>query len=82
LTRREREIALLAGQGLTSPQIAQRLFLSARTVDTHLHNAYAKLGVSGRGELARALSAGEDDQSVSLPAPRGPRPRRPSSPRR
>lgn len=52
LTRREREVALLAAQGLPSKAIAEKLFLSVRTVDNHLQRAYEKLGVSGRDELA------------------------------
>ena len=48
LTPREREIALLAAQGLSSRGIADRLVLSVRTVDNHLQSAYRKLGVSGR----------------------------------
>ncbi len=52
LTRRELEIAGLAARGLTNREIAERLDVSARTVDNHLHNAYTKLGVSRRAELA------------------------------
>jgi DNA-binding CsgD family transcriptional regulator len=55
LTAREREIALLVAQGLTSKQVAERLFVSARTVSNHLQNAYVKLGISKRSELAEAL---------------------------
>ena len=55
LTNREREIALLAADGLASRVIAQRLYLSARTVDTHLALIYTKLGVTNRAELAAAL---------------------------
>jgi ATP/maltotriose-dependent transcriptional regulator MalT len=55
LTRREREVALLAVPGLSSREIAARLFLSVRTVDNHLQNAYAKLGVARRDQLAGAL---------------------------
>lgn len=51
LTLREQEIATLAATGLTNRDIAKRLSISVRTVDNHLHNAYAKLGVSGREEL-------------------------------
>ncbi|HEY2644764.1 MAG TPA: LuxR C-terminal-related transcriptional regulator [Galbitalea sp.] len=51
LTQREREIAGLAAQGLSSLDIAARLHLSARTVNNHLHAAYSKLGVRGRSEL-------------------------------
>jgi DNA-binding NarL/FixJ family response regulator len=55
LTGREREVALLAAQGLATKDIASRLHLSARTVDTHLARIYRKLGVTGRAELAAAL---------------------------
>ncbi|MFE5549871.1 LuxR C-terminal-related transcriptional regulator [Streptomyces sp. NPDC056534] len=55
LTSREREIALLAAANTTSKDIAQRLSLSVRTVDNHLHHAYAKLGVTTRRELLSAL---------------------------
>ncbi|MEJ1229926.1 MAG: LuxR C-terminal-related transcriptional regulator [Galbitalea sp.] len=47
LTGREREIAALAAQGLSSLEIAKRLQVSPRTVNNHLHAAYAKLGVRG-----------------------------------
>jgi DNA-binding CsgD family transcriptional regulator len=53
LTKREREIADLAGRGLTSQEIATQLFLSVRTVDNHLQSSYGKLGVAGRRELAQ-----------------------------
>lgn len=56
LTTREQEIATLAAAGLTNKHIAERLALSVRTIDNHLHNAYAKLGVSGRDELAQILT--------------------------
>jgi ATP/maltotriose-dependent transcriptional regulator MalT len=56
LTRREREVAQLAADGMASREIAERLFLSVRTVDNHLHRAYYKLGVSSRSELASALA--------------------------
>jgi DNA-binding CsgD family transcriptional regulator len=55
LTRREREVAALAAAGASSRQIADRLVLSVRTVDSHLHSAYTKLGVASRGELAAVL---------------------------
>jgi DNA-binding CsgD family transcriptional regulator len=60
LTAREREIARLVADGLTSKEVAERLFVSARTVSNHLQNAYTKLGISKRTELAAALGrAGE-----------------------
>ncbi|WP_242432858.1 LuxR family transcriptional regulator [Streptomyces sp. Root1310] len=55
LTAREREVALLAAVGNASVDIARTLNLSVRTVDNHLHRAYAKLGVTTRRELARTL---------------------------
>lgn len=56
LTKREREVAALAAAGASSREIADRLFLSVRTVDNHLQNVYSKLGVSRRDELAQVLS--------------------------
>lgn len=55
LTRREREIATLAATGARNSEIAEQLHVSVRTVETHLHRIYRKLGVEGRGELAGAL---------------------------
>ncbi|WP_460073672.1 helix-turn-helix transcriptional regulator [Streptomyces sp. YKOK-I1] len=57
LTAREREIAGLVAEGLTSPAIADRLCLSRRTVETHVSRIYRKTGVSSRAALA-ALIAG------------------------
>jgi DNA-binding CsgD family transcriptional regulator len=56
LTRREREVARLAAQGHTAGQIAQRLFIGERTVESHLVHVYAKLGVSSKIELVRRQS--------------------------
>jgi DNA-binding NarL/FixJ family response regulator len=55
LTNREREVAELAAAGLASKVIADRLFLSTRTVDNHLARIYAKLGVTSRAELPDTL---------------------------
>jgi DNA-binding CsgD family transcriptional regulator len=55
LTAREREVVLLAAANSRSKDIADALHLSVRTVDNHLQNAYTKLGVSTRRELAVAL---------------------------
>ena len=53
LSRREREVVGLAVEGQTALAIARRLYISDRTVETHLANAYIKLGVSSRLEMAR-----------------------------
>jgi predicted ATPase/DNA-binding CsgD family transcriptional regulator len=52
LTRREREILSLLCQRLTDPEIAERLFLSPRTVEKHVGNIFGKLGVARRREAA------------------------------
>jgi DNA-binding CsgD family transcriptional regulator len=51
LTAQQREIVILAGRGLTNAEIADRLFLSPRTVASHLYRSYPKLGVAGRHQL-------------------------------
>ncbi|MEV6690413.1 LuxR C-terminal-related transcriptional regulator [Micromonospora sp. NPDC051196] len=55
LTDREWQVARLAADGETSRAIAERLFLSARTVENHLQRVYSKLGLNGRAELKAAL---------------------------
>jgi DNA-binding CsgD family transcriptional regulator len=55
LTAQEALVAGLARDGLSNPEIAARLFISTRTVQYHLGKVFAKLGISARNELARAL---------------------------
>jgi non-specific serine/threonine protein kinase len=52
LTRREREVAALVAGGLGNRQIAEQLFLSKRTVDSHIEHIFTKLGFSSRTQLA------------------------------
>ena len=56
LTPSERRISTMASEGLSNPQIAQSLFLTRRTVEMHLTNAYRKLDISSREDLPGALS--------------------------
>jgi len=55
LTKREAQIARLARDGLSNPEIGTRLFLSPRTVEYHLHKVFSKFGIMSRTELARVL---------------------------
>ena len=52
LTRREREVATLVAGGLGNREIAEQLFLSKRTVDSHIEHIFTKLGFSSRTQLA------------------------------
>jgi len=64
LTPAELRAARMAAEGLTNREIAQALFLSAKTVEWQLSHAYSKLGVSGRTELAGALKASRPNTGV------------------
>lgn len=55
LTPTELKVAGLVAEGLSNPQISERLFVSRRTVQTHLYNIFAKVGVSTRAELAAEM---------------------------
>lgn len=57
LTETEATVTDLAAQGLTNPEIGARMFISRRTVETHLSHVYTKLGVSSRVELAGLVAA-------------------------
>jgi DNA-binding NarL/FixJ family response regulator len=56
LTASERRIATMAAEGLSNPEIAQALFVTKKTVESHLGNAYRKLAIRSRAELPAALA--------------------------
>lgn len=56
LTRREQQVATLVSQGLTNRGIAQQLYVTEKTVEMHLTNVFAKLGVTSRASVASAVT--------------------------
>ena len=68
LTAQERQIARLARDGLSNPEIGERLFLSPKTVEWHLHNVFTKLGVNSRKELRHVLPASGGEAVLGEPA--------------
>ena len=69
LTPREREIARLAAAGLSNKQIAERLFLTHRTVAAHLYQIFPKLGITSRAALHAALASSEQPEEHSSQQP-------------
>jgi DNA-binding NarL/FixJ family response regulator len=57
LTQREQEVAGMACHGMSNADIARRLVVSVRTVESHLYSAYGKLGITDRAELAALLGS-------------------------
>jgi DNA-binding CsgD family transcriptional regulator len=57
LTPSERRACRLAVEGLKNAEIAQALFVSLKTVETHLHSSYRKLDIASRAELPQTLGA-------------------------
>jgi DNA-binding NarL/FixJ family response regulator len=60
LTAQEAQVARLAREGLSNPEIGARLFISPRTVAYHLSSVFTKLGISSRGQLYRVLPSDPD----------------------
>ncbi|MGN6167006.1 MAG: LuxR C-terminal-related transcriptional regulator [Solirubrobacteraceae bacterium] len=67
LTAQERQIALLAADGLSNPEIGARLYLSPRTAEWHLRNVFTKLGIHSRRELVNALRGSESVPAAVAP---------------
>jgi DNA-binding CsgD family transcriptional regulator len=59
LTEREREVARLVVDRRTNAEIAEALFLSPKTIETHMRNMFRKLDVSSRADVARAVEQAE-----------------------
>ena len=68
LTPQQRQIVRLASDGLTNREIGDRLFLSPRTVSSHLYRSYPKLGVAGRHQLRDVIARA----GTPAPAPENP----------
>jgi DNA-binding CsgD family transcriptional regulator len=67
LTAQELQIAQLAAEGLSNREIGQRLYLSHRTIGTHLYRAFPKLGITARSELQSVLSAASTSPPMTGP---------------
>jgi DNA-binding NarL/FixJ family response regulator len=65
LTASELRVARLAADGASNPEIAQELYVTLKTVETHLYNTYTKLGLSGRGSRKRlAVAVARPEQAT------------------
>ena len=69
LTAREREVMLLAAEGLSNTKIARRLGISDNTVRVHLQHIYRKLRIRNRTMLARLAASTDIQKTVVAPTP-------------
>jgi DNA-binding NarL/FixJ family response regulator len=69
LTSQELQIAQLVAEGFSNREIGQRLYLSHRTVGSHLYRMFPKLGISSRAQLAQALAVtvGAEERRAARP---------------
>jgi DNA-binding CsgD family transcriptional regulator len=70
LTASERRVARLAASGRTNREIAEELYVSMKTVESHLRSVYSKLDITGRGHLAASLDRSSSEEPA-LPSRRG-----------
>jgi DNA-binding CsgD family transcriptional regulator len=66
LTPQELKIVPRVSQSLTNSEVAQELFVSPKTIETHCYNIYKKLGVRNRGRLAHWYYSGGKDEMLKL----------------
>jgi DNA-binding CsgD family transcriptional regulator len=66
---REHRVAALAADGHSNREIAQRLYITQRTVETHLTHAFQKLDIASRAELARGFADHDQHDATPTPAP-------------